>query len=99
MSEHGEGRKKRIRVGDIVQLNPELTKNPMFAGCLMAVTEVKSWGVQGFVQSLGADMEPGGQAYYRATWETFELTGGMVVWCIGHMGEKEEEGQWLPPEA
>lgn len=58
--------------GAIVQLNPETAKNRMFAGCFMVVTEIKDWGVQGYVQALGKDREPGGQAYYRATFEEFE---------------------------
>lgn len=65
---------------DIVQLAPIETENPMFAGCLMVVTEVKSWGVQGYVQALGEDGKAGGQAYYRAKWGTFEKCGGRPVW-------------------
>jgi hypothetical protein len=53
----------------VVQINPETCKNPMFAACLFIVDEIKTWGVQGYVQSLGQNNEPGGQAYYRATWE------------------------------
>lgn len=62
-----------MREGTVVQLNPFTTSNKMFAGCLMVVTEVKSWGVQGYVQSLGKNEEPGGQAHYRAVTGTFEL--------------------------
>lgn len=72
-----------IAVGDIVQLNPENTSNRAFAGCLLVVTEVKSWGVQGFVQALGTRENAGGQAYYRAATGTFEKTNGKVVWTIG----------------
>ena len=68
-------------IGDIVQLDPEKTINPAFRACLMVVSEVKSWGVQGYVQSLGASRdEAGGQAYYRAETGTFEPTGGKAVW-------------------
>jgi hypothetical protein len=70
-----------VEMYDIVQLDPQLTENPMFAGCLMVVTEVKSWGVQGYVQSLGENGSPGGQAYYRAKEGTFESTGGRAVWA------------------
>jgi hypothetical protein len=69
-----------ITVGEIVQLDPEKTGNASFAACLMIVTEVKSWGVQGYVQSLGANREIGGCAYYRAENGTFERTGGKAPW-------------------
>lgn len=69
-----------FKVGMIVQLDPFETKNKMFAGCLMVVTEVKLWGVQGYVQGLGEKGELGGRAYYRAELGTFEFTGGQAVW-------------------
>lgn len=76
----------KLEPGDIVQLNPETCRNQFFAGCLMIITEPKPWGAQGYVQALGdarkpgADRKPGGQAYYRATWEEMESTGGKAVW-------------------
>lgn len=71
-----------LLVGEIVQLSPPDTKNPMFAGCLMVVTEPKPWGAQGFVQMTGENNKPGGQAFYRATWATMERTGGMAEWVL-----------------
>lgn len=77
--------------GTIVQLNPHTTRNRMFAGCLMVVTELKSWGAQGYVQALGENGEPGGQAYYRAKWEEMEeLTGGGYQ-CPFIIGSEEPE--------
>lgn len=73
---------EEVHVNEIVQLDPEKTSNPMFRGCLMVVTEIKSWGVQGYVQSLGQDLEMGGQAYFRAPFGTFERTGGVAPWVI-----------------
>ena len=61
--------------GQLVQLNPETVKNKMFAACIMVVTEPKSFGAQGYVQGLGENGEPGGQAYYRATWKEMEIVG------------------------
>ena len=52
----------------------------MFAACLMVVTEPKSWGAQGYVQGLGENGKQVGQAYYRATWEEMEATGGKAPW-------------------
>lgn len=72
-----------IEVGDIVQLNPQTTRNKMFAGCMMVVTEKKNFGAQGYVQGLGENGEPAGQAYYRARWEEMERTGGRAPWMIG----------------
>ena len=72
-----------IEVGMIVQLDPDKTKNPMFAACLMTVTEIKPWGVQGYVQSLGENGQIGGCAYYRAETGTFVDTGGRAVWMPG----------------
>jgi len=71
--------------GDIVQIKPDL-KTKAFAGCLMVVTEVKDWGVEGYVQTVG-DVErvkTGGQAYYRAETGSFEPTGGKAVWITGN---------------
>jgi hypothetical protein len=68
--------------GTIVQIGPN-TVNQAFAFCLMVVHEVKPWGVQGYVQGLGADRETiGGRYYYRASWEEIEATGGQIVWGL-----------------
>lgn len=64
--------------GDVVQLAPTVG-NPMFAGCMMVVTEPKAFGAQGYVQALGTHGQPGGQAYYRAKWEEMEVVG-RAVW-------------------
>lgn len=75
-----------ISPGDIVQLDPDKTVNAMFAGCLMVVTEVKNWGVQGYVQSLGDGGKVGGQAYYRAENGTFQPTKGQAHWLAAPQG-------------
>lgn len=64
-----------MQPGQLVQLNPDTVKNKMFTACIMVVTESKSWGAQGYVQALGDNGNPGGQAYYRATWEEMEPVG------------------------
>lgn len=71
---------RHTKPGEILQLNPETVQNPLFAACLLVVSESKSWGVQGYVQALGADGKAGGQAYYRATWVELEETGGSAPW-------------------
>lgn len=68
-----------LKEWQLVQLNPETVRNKMFAACIMVVTEPKSFGAQGYVQSLGSNGAPGGKAYYRATWEEMDLVGS-VKW-------------------
>lgn len=64
-----------MNVGDIVQINPE---KEMFGACMVVVTEVKSWGIQGYVQSAGVE----GQQYVRVKFEDFEPTGGKAIWVV-----------------
>ena len=71
--------KQELKEGQLVQLNPETVGNKMFAACIMVVTEQKAFGAQGYVQGLGQNGEPGGQAYYRAKWEEMEPVG-MAEW-------------------
>jgi len=65
----------------VVQLAPPDTHNLAFAGCFMTVTAPKPFGAMGYVQALGADGQPGGQAYYRARWEEMKLIG-QAQWFI-----------------
>lgn len=62
-----------IEPGQIVQVRPDA---PAWGACLVIVTEVKPWGVQGFTP-----MPPdGGMAFIRLKTEDFEPTGGVAVW-------------------
>lgn len=61
----------KVQAGDVVQIDPAHDPDG-FGGCLMLVTEPKSWGVQGFVHIPGAD---GGDAYYRVKFEWIEWVG------------------------
>lgn len=65
-----------ITVGEIVQIRPD---KEMFGACMVTVTEVKAWGIQGYVQSAGVS----GQQYIRLKSEDFERTGGTAVWAVG----------------
>jgi len=65
-----------IEVSDIVQVNPA---KEMFGGCMVVVTELKGWGIQGYVQSAGVP----GQQYIRLNWADIEPTGGKAVWVVG----------------
>jgi hypothetical protein len=76
-----------IRVGDVVQIDPvTMVEGGFFAGCLMIVTEVKSWGVQGYIAVPAARGAPPGEAYYRATWEQ--------VVRIGRAAWVADDGGW-----
>ena len=72
---------RHYKKGDVVQLDPVKTTNPMFRGCMLIVTEPKNWGVQGYVQGLGEDGQRAGQAYYRAETGTFEFVG-CTAWIV-----------------
>lgn len=75
--------------GDIVQIRPDCKVNPMFSACLMTISEVKSWGVMGYVQGLGENGEPGGQAYIRLNFNEIEPTGGKAPWVTGSLSNLE----------
>lgn len=62
-----------IEVNDIVQVDPAVET---FGGCMVVVTEVKSWGIQGYVQSAGVP----GQQYIRLAFDKIDQTGGKAQW-------------------
>lgn len=68
--------KSDIVVGGIVQVRPDIET---FGACMVTVTEVKNWGVMGYVQSAGVN----GQQYIRLKTEDIEPTGGVAVWVVG----------------
>jgi len=62
-----------IEVNDIVQISPEVNHQGGFwAGNLLVVTEVKSWGVQGYCRTEG------GEAYIRLKHGQFEKVGRLA---------------------
>jgi hypothetical protein len=67
---------QNLKVGDIVQVTPD---KEVFGACMVVVTELKSWGIQGYVQSAGVP----GQQFIRLRFEDFERTGGKAVWVRG----------------
>ena len=64
-----------IEVGSIVQVEPS---KEVFGGCMVVVTEIKTWGIQGYVQSAGVE----GQQYIRLNFGDFEPTGGKAIWEV-----------------
>ena len=65
-----------MQEGDIVQIDPS---KEVFGACMVVVTEVKEWGIQGYVQSAGVE----GQQYIRLKHGDYEDTGGRAVWVVG----------------
>lgn len=63
-----------IEVGDIVQVDPE--KHDTFGACLVIVSEVKSFGIQGYVQ-----VPAQGQAYIRLNTDDF-VKVGTAEWVV-----------------
>ena len=61
-----------ISIGDIVQANPKTCE---WGPCLVIVTEIKSWGIQGFTT-----VPRQGDAYIRLNWADIEYTGGKAEW-------------------
>lgn len=76
-----------ISVGDVVQIDPE--HDPVFGACLLTVSEIKSWGVQGYVQ---LPKHPAAvQAYYRVPFENIARIG-VAEWSMAHHGDDEAQG-------
>lgn len=65
-----------IEVHDIVQITDETHH---WFPALITVSEVKSWGVQGYACVLENSPEPCGQAYIRIRTEQFEHVGRAVI--------------------
>ena len=59
---------KGWNVNDLIQIDPAYDER--FGGCILQVTETKSFGVKGFVQ-----IPAGGQAPYRLPWDGGEYVG------------------------
>jgi hypothetical protein len=64
--------KEDVKENSVVQLNENAAEG--WVGCFLQVSEVKSWGVQGWVQ-----IPKGGSAYLRPTWEQMDYIGEAVL--------------------
>lgn len=65
-----------IAEGGIVQITDE--NHPWFP-CLVIVSEVKSWGIEGYVTIPRNDGEPCGNAYIRLESRVFERVGASAI--------------------
>lgn len=61
-----------VKVGSVVQIDPD--HDPAFGACFLVVTEVRAWGVQGYVR-VPSKPDGAGDAYYRVTWDKVSYVG------------------------
>lgn len=74
-------KKETITPGDLLQINPVLTSNKAFAGCIMVATEMQEDFVKGYIQGIGPTRnEAGNQYYYKAYYYEVELVGFAEWW-------------------
>lgn len=85
MSEEMSTKTIDLKPGDIVQIKPGSDKT--FGACLMIVTEVRSWGAQGYFHIPGRD----GLAFYRANHENMTLVGSAAWVDVAMDGFEYEE--------
>jgi hypothetical protein len=78
------------QVGEIVQAN-ENARN--WFRCLVVVSEIKSWGIQGFTTIPHPDRDQSGDAYIRLQWEEIERTGGHSRFITEDMKDAIERSQ------
>jgi hypothetical protein len=69
-------RRHTLNLGDVVQLDREGT---CFHGCFMIITEIKSFGAQGFIAVPGDMEKPAGRAYLRLAWDQMYYVGRAVL--------------------
>lgn len=85
-------KKRTLKIGDIVQLNPDTHK---YGGSLLIVTEPKEWGCQGYL-CLDLPHEGLGRfknlAYLRVTWDDMEYVGH-AEWVIESKPETATQEQ------
>jgi hypothetical protein len=77
--------REQLRPGSIVQVTSEYG---LFSGCLVVVTEVRSWGVIGYVRIPGKP----GLAYIRLDKADFTPTGGVAPWLLDFTTEEGSDG-------
>ena len=61
-----------VKENSVVQISEKGQEG--WIGCLVQVSEVKNWGIQGWVK-----IPHGGDAYIRLNWDTIEYIGTAVM--------------------
>lgn len=63
------------RVGDVFQINENIGDTRQgWIGAFVMATEIRSWGIQGFVHHIVTHAEAG-QAFIRLKWDTIDYIG------------------------
>ena len=82
---------RELQIGDLVQINPT---HP-YGGALLAITEPKSWGAQGYLISeyvLEGLVRFKGRAFLRVKWEDVEYVG-KLEWLNKNDVETEDKAE------
>ena len=85
-------KKKALKIGDVVQLNPDSHK---YGGSLLIVTEPAEWGCMGYLCiDLLYDglVRWKGRAYLRPTWDEIEFVG-RAEWIMDSIPETATQEQ------
>lgn len=61
-----------VKVNSVVQVNEKGLEG--WIGCLVQVSEVKSWGIRGWIQ-----LPKQGPAYIRLKWEEIDYIGQAIL--------------------
>jgi hypothetical protein len=68
----------RVIPGSVVQIN-ERASAPCYVGCLLLVSKVLPWGIQGLI-AVPREMEaPAAEIWLRPTWDAIEYIGEAVM--------------------
>jgi hypothetical protein len=77
--------KIELEIGDVVQIDP--TIDTVFGGQFMVITNLRTWGAQGYVPTLS---HPVRLAYYRCRFKDMEYVG-KATWVNKYDIENSEE--------
>ncbi len=75
----------RIGVGSVVQIDP--SHDDVFGASFLVVTELKSWGVQGYVTIPGKEGN-GGSAFYRVAFDRVVYIG-QAEWALASVDDEK----------
>jgi hypothetical protein len=73
---HEAVRRGEAKPGDVFQIAPEHGRDG-WVGAFVVATEIKPWGIQGFVHQIVTHTEHG-RAFIRLKWDEIEYVGKAV---------------------
>ena len=85
--------KRELKVGDILQINPDSSPGQHYGAMLLIVTDPKVWGAQGVLYSP-VNFEATrfeGRAYLRVVFEDVEFCGNMEWMQMDNFGDLLDE--------